>query len=789
MFRLLALCLILSLSLPNLQAQDTPEYSRVRILLDEEMNMEKLNTLGVLCHGNHAAGKHFTSDFSRREIRIIKEAGFETEILIEDVQAHYVNQNLDGGHHHDHREGQVDCEESGGSEVPVPENFELGSIGGYLSYQEILAELDEMKSLYPNLISTKAPISSTLLTHEGREVLWVRISDNPEMDENEPEVLYNSLTHAREPGGMQQLMFYMWYLLENYDSDDEVKYLVDNVEMYFIPCVNPDGYIYNETTNPNGGGLWRKNRRDNGDGTFGVDLNRNFSYAFADDNSGSSPNPNSDTYRGPFAFSEPESQLVKMFVESHDFIISMNYHTYSKLLLRPWGHTLDLPDDIETFDAFGQLMVEENGYQYGGAEILGYFVNGDTDSWMYGDENVISYTPEVGSSFWSPIAEITEDGKDNLAANLYVARFVLNYGRANELNGEEELTSLNGMMDLNIKKYGYATGQLTATFSSAQMVNSPAPIPMNLTHLEEFPVTFNYELDPSLEDGDEVVFLLEISNGEHSFQQTFTKVMNTTLNDATAVVDDNGTNMDAWDNATAWGITNARYFSAPTSIADSPQSDYSNNTESFLALNAPIDLSNAVDAFVTFKAEWDIESNYDYTQLQASTESTSFAPLCGKYTRSGSQYQDYQEPVWDGGQTGWVTEKLVLDDYLGQNEVNLRFRLVSDQFVTGDGFFFDDFQVIVLNEAGASTYEFTAEDFNITSYPNPVTHSLNIQLSKLPQDAQLTIYNTVGQAIRTEIINDTTEEIKLDDLSNGIYFYTIHSNGALWASRKVVVAK
>jgi murein tripeptide amidase MpaA len=97
-------------------------------------------------------------------------------------------------------------------------------------------------------------------------------------------------------------MYYMWYLLENYGTDPEATYLVDNREMYFVPCFNPDGYEYNRQTDPNGGGMWRKNRRNNG-GSYGVDLNRNFGYMWGYDDLGSSPIPSSETYRGPSAFS------------------------------------------------------------------------------------------------------------------------------------------------------------------------------------------------------------------------------------------------------------------------------------------------------------------------------------------------------------------------------------------------------------------------------------------------------------------------------------------------------
>ena len=178
-------------------------------------------------------------------------------------------------------------------------------MGGFLTLNEIMLELDSMTTLFPNLISPKFIIGNNQ-TIEGRDVYAIKISDNPNTDETatEKEVLYTSLIHAREPASMQQLIWYMWYLLENYATNDEIKYLVNNLEMYFIPVVNPDGYEYNYTTNPNGGGMWRKNKRDNNnDGTFsesndGVDLNRNFGYKWAYDNDGSSPDQAAQTYRG-----------------------------------------------------------------------------------------------------------------------------------------------------------------------------------------------------------------------------------------------------------------------------------------------------------------------------------------------------------------------------------------------------------------------------------------------------------------------------------------------------------
>ena len=112
-----------------------------------------------------------------------------------------------------------------------------------------------MYNLFPTLISQKFSVGTTI---EGRPIYMVKISDNPTVSENEPQVLYTALHHAREPESMEQMIFFMFYLLENYGTDPEATYLVNNREMYFIPVINPDGYQYNYSTNPGGGGMWRK---------------------------------------------------------------------------------------------------------------------------------------------------------------------------------------------------------------------------------------------------------------------------------------------------------------------------------------------------------------------------------------------------------------------------------------------------------------------------------------------------------------------------------------------------
>ena len=137
-------------------------------------------------------------------------------------------------------------------------DFELGSMGGYYTYDEIEEQLNQIHNEYPSITYLEV-IGNTL---EGRNVWALKISDNADSDEDEPEVLYTGLHHAREPMGYMNLFYFMDWLLENYQSDSLAEHLLNNRELWFVPAVNPDGLAYNQSIAPNGGGMQRKNMRD-----------------------------------------------------------------------------------------------------------------------------------------------------------------------------------------------------------------------------------------------------------------------------------------------------------------------------------------------------------------------------------------------------------------------------------------------------------------------------------------------------------------------------------------------
>jgi hypothetical protein len=293
-------------------------------------------------------------------------------------------------------------------------SFAAGSLGGYYSYSEVASVLDQIHAAYPTLTTAKASIGTTV---EGRAMWMIKLSDNPSVDENEPEVRVDAMHHAREPEGMQSSLWFMLYLLQSYSTDPLAKYLLDNREIYFIPVVNPDGYVYNQTTNPGGGGLWRKNRRDNGGGVFGVDLNRNYNDHWGWDNTGSSPTTSSETYRGPSAASEPEIQAMQAFIQSRGFQTALSLHTYSNLWLYPYGYAQIYPANNAQYVEVSNLATVINHYQVGPPAFILYLANGVTCDYEHDVKGTLAWTPEIGSStdgFWPPTSRIVPLADENL---------------------------------------------------------------------------------------------------------------------------------------------------------------------------------------------------------------------------------------------------------------------------------------------------------------------------------------------------------------------------------------
>jgi|GEM_PF-696298 len=300
-------------------------------------------------------------------------------------------------------------------------------MGGYRTFDEIEAELFGLFEDFDHIVSEPVSIGESI---QERPIWAVKISDNPEEEEDdEAEILFTALTHAREVITPEVLFGVMNALIDGYDNDDDITRLVNQREIWFILCVNPDGYVQNEEDEPDGGGLWRKNLRENGDGTIGVDLNRNWGWAWGYDDIGSSPRGRDPTYRGEAAFSEPESQGLREFINEHEFVIMVNFHGYGNLALYPWGYDYFQCPDLNLFTAVAQKMTVENDYLAGTGWETIYLTNGESDDWIYGSDEhdmILAFTPEVGTrndGFWPARNRVEPLVEENIQSCLALIEF------------------------------------------------------------------------------------------------------------------------------------------------------------------------------------------------------------------------------------------------------------------------------------------------------------------------------------------------------------------------------
>lgn len=770
------LSLILLFFTLQLFAQESDlQFSKARIFIDTNSDIVNLMNNGISADDGIIKQNTFVeSVFSSKELAKAEALGYRVKVLVEDMQEHYLN-NVRYREARDLKNPEP-CSDSA-IEYDTPANFNLGSMGGFLTYTQVIEELDDMLSLYPDLITIKAPIGS-FETIENRPIYWVKISDNPNIDESEPEMLYTAVHHAREPASVQQLIFYMWYLLENYDSDTQISTLVDNTEMFFVPVINVDGYLYNESTDPNGGGYWRKNRRNNGDGTYGVDLNRNYSYEWG--GQGSSGNPGDNTYRGTSGFSEPETQAIKWFCEQHEFKMALNNHTHGELLLFPFGYQSNQQTpDHSTFQAISTLMVSQNGYTNQISSNL-YPASGVSDDWMYGDTSthnkIFAMTPEIGYAFWPSQNDIIPICKEMMFHNITGATLIHNYGEATD-DSALYVADTNGNFDYTLTRLGLGdpgdfTVSITPISSNIETVGA-SNAHNGLTISESVPGTISYTLANSIQFGDEVSYKLVVDNGLFTSEKVITKVYGNT----TEIFYDNADSETTYWDSSNWGLSTTSYVSAPSSITDSPGGDYGNNQTKSIVLSDPIDLEDALIANVSFYAKWDIENNWDFVQFEVSTDGgANWEPQCGNYTNTGVSNQNIgsDEPLYDGVQTDWVLEEIDLSYYVGQ-QVLFRFLLFSDGGVTEDGFYFDDLSVKIMD----GTIGVASNELGLFKlFPNPASDVLQIQTPDTDKDFSVQLLNITGQVVSQHTISKTKATIPIQDLAEGVYLVKIFAEGS-----------
>ncbi len=238
-------------------------------------------------------------------------------------------------------------------------------------------------------------------TVEGRPLLVAKVGTADDAPAR-PNVFFVATYHAREWASTEMALRLLVWLADSLPATPAGAALLAGRDVWVMPVANPDGYQYTFSTTR----LWRKNRRPNGDGSYGVDLNRNHAGFFGRDDAGSSPTPSSGTYRGPAPESEPETQAIAAFHRAHRPDAAVSYHTYAGAILYPWGHESGaLAPDQPLFRALAGTALSpaivdrlpgSTRTRYAAAPGWQlYPTNGDYNDWTYAEFRTAAFTVEL----------------------------------------------------------------------------------------------------------------------------------------------------------------------------------------------------------------------------------------------------------------------------------------------------------------------------------------------------------------------------------------------------------
>ena len=297
----------------------------------------------------------------------------------------------------------------------------------YSSYDECVAFFKAAQKSNPDLFK----VESIGETWEEREIIAVTITKSIDSHKDKPALFYTGTIHAREWIGIELSLSFAKYILDHIDYDPQLNAILDKTTLYMVPCANPDGFEYSR----NHFAFWRKNRRKNPDGSYGVDLNRNFSIGFA-------PNKNytSNVYSGPEPFSEPETRALRDFFLSHENItIALDYHSQGNVFFPAHNFIHEDAEDAIDLNILASNMAEEirkeSGREYGvhmGKPPV-HLISGSGREFYY-SRGALSLVVEVGSRNISDYIEhMSENINENIPALMMALSEVNNYRDINAL--------------------------------------------------------------------------------------------------------------------------------------------------------------------------------------------------------------------------------------------------------------------------------------------------------------------------------------------------------------------
>ncbi|HEY3250962.1 MAG TPA: M14 family metallopeptidase, partial [Ignavibacteria bacterium] len=545
------------------------KFSEVRIFAASENDIRVMSNAGLLIdHAIRKPGEFMDAWLSEEEIDMLKKSGVPYQTLVDDWQQYYESQPK-------MTSVEIDAQMREASEKDNITHSIFGSMGGYMTYTEAASKLDSMRMWYPQFISAKFSIGTT---YEGRQIWAVRVTKNPDAPSGRPEALYHALIHAREPESMETQFYYMFWLFENYDTDPLARYILNNREIYWIPVYNADGYVYNQTTNPNGGGMWRCNRHFTSGSCGPVDLNRNYGiYQYWNSsNNGSSTDPcagGQGTYRGTNPFSEPETQAMRNFVNSRNFNSSFNAHTFGNYLIKPWAW-IDpqvTPDDNKYEEYLSDMKASNPIYISGtSSQTLGYYIRGGSYDWEYNDSGhtkIIAILPETGTSFWPPQSQIIPLAQGMLFNNQYMSLIAGPFLKllSTSFNLPAYIPGQSGNFKVRFRNKGLMAANNTKIIWTAGNANITIPIDQYTFNVPVFSsdsANFNFTISAGAPNNCYIPTTLTIKTDTVTvYTQNIYVPVGTPS--GTTVFNDQGNNFSNWNTDGTWNITTAQFNSPP----------------------------------------------------------------------------------------------------------------------------------------------------------------------------------------------------------------------------------
>jgi carboxypeptidase T len=718
------------------------------------------------------------------QVKELEALGFKVEIMIPDMEEYY-SARLAGNRDY----------------------------GLFFTYTEMVAELDALHAQYPNLTTAKYSIGTSI---EGRTLWAMKVSDNPNIDEGEPEVGFDGVHHAREPITVNVLLETIRYLCENYGVDPEITFLVNNREIYFVPIVNPDGYVYNEQTYPNGGGMWRKNRHLPIGGCYGVDLNRNYPYQWGGE--GSSDQPCDETYRGTAPGSEIELSALMNYINQRQFVTYDTFHSVAGQVLFAWSYTTAHTPDDAKLRAIAQTLAGMAGYQYGQPPEILYVCAGTSMDWLYGEQQskpkIYGFSTEVGGSdFWPTQAEVPGLVAENIPKNLYLIKVAGGYPAltAATLSGGDG----DGLPDPG------ETLSLVATLQN-QSVLKPA-LGVAVTLMTDDPYVqlndasasigdivaggsgsnagdpFSFTVDPSCPAGHTLAITVRVTATNFDVPFDFEWA----VGELPAIFADNmESGQGGWTHAAVgsgwadqWHMSTLRNHSPSGTTswkfgATAAGGTYSNHADG--ALTTP-EVAIGAAAELRFWHWMDAEQSssypgraYDGGLIEMSLNGgawTQVTPVAG-YThtiRTGSQPGPFAEstPVFSGT-FDWREDTIVINGTPGN--VRFRFRFGSDGVTGREGWYVDDVALVDMSSTnaapGAPLLVSPVDGSTVDTATPPLVVSNATDPD--PGDALTYGFRVYGDALQTQLVAEvtgvaegtgTTTWMVTPALDNGVYYW------------------